>query len=41
MGEPDQDGLYPEGTINHKVMYQLNQLADRRRAFSTPENGRD
>lgn len=41
MGEPDQDGLYPEGTINHKVMNQLNQLADKRRAFSTPENGRD
>lgn len=39
MGEPDQDGFYPEGTINHKVMDRLNQLADKRREFSTPQNG--
>jgi len=41
MGKPDEGGLYPEGSVNYKVMDQLNQLADKRRAFTTPENGRD
>lgn len=39
IGKPDDDGVYPEGTINRKVMDQLNQLADKRREFSTPQNG--
>ena len=41
MGEPDEDGVYPEGSVNYKVMDQLNQLADKRREFTTPQNGRD
>lgn len=41
MGEPDEDGQYPEGTVNYKVTTQLDQLADKRREFSTSENGRD
>lgn len=41
MGEPDKDGQYSGDTINGKVMYQLNHLADKRREFATPENGQD
>jgi len=41
MGHPDKDGLYPEGTINRKVTDQLNQLADKRRAFSFTQNERN
>lgn len=41
IGKPDDDGVYPEGTINRKVTDQLNQLADKRRAFSTPQNGQN
>lgn len=41
MGEPDEDGNYPEETINYKVMERLNQLADKRRQFMISENGED
>ena len=40
VGEEQEDGTYPEGTVNHRIMSKLDQLADRRKAFSTPENGR-
>jgi len=41
MGKPDEQGNYPEDTINYKVIKQLNNFADNRRAFVTPENGRN
>jgi len=41
MGEPDEDGNYPEGTINYKVMERLNKLADKRREYMISENGED
>ncbi len=40
IGEEQDDGTFPEGTINHKVTSNLNQLADKRKAFSTPQDGR-
>lgn len=39
MGEADNDGRYPEGTINHQVMKELDQLADNRKAFAASQNG--
>ena len=39
MGEPDENGNYPEGTINHKVTAQLQKFAKSRKAFATPKNG--
>jgi predicted ATP-dependent protease len=41
MGEPDEDGNYPEGTINYKVMDRLNQFANKRREYMISENGED
>lgn len=40
IGDEQEDGTYPENTVNHKVTTSLRQLADKRKAFSTPENGR-
>ncbi|MGK7369185.1 MAG: hypothetical protein ACNS64_03130, partial [Candidatus Halalkalibacterium sp. M3_1C_030] len=40
VGKVQEDGSYPEGTVNHKIMSKLDQLAEKRKAFSTPENGR-
>lgn len=40
MGEADQDGNYPEGTVNHKVVEQLDQLAQNRKAFASTSNGK-
>ena len=43
-GEADQEGNYPENTINYAVQTNLKQLADRVQVFSQPEkaaqNGR-
>jgi lon-related putative ATP-dependent protease len=39
MGDPDENGNYPEGTINHKITTQLRKFAESRQAFSTPKNG--
>ncbi len=39
MGEPDENGFYPEGTINHKVTQQLKKFAESRQAFATAKNG--
>jgi len=41
MGEPDEEGNYPEGTINYKVMDRLNQFANKRREYMISENGED
>lgn len=39
MGEAGKDGRYPEGTINHQVMRELDRLADNRKAFAASQNG--
>lgn len=41
MGEAGKDGSYPEGTINHKVIGQLDRLADNRKAFAATQNGQN
>lgn len=40
VGQEQEDGSFPEGTVNYKIMSKLDQLAEKRKAFSTPENGR-
>lgn len=40
VGKEKKDGSFPKGTINHKVTSNLRQLADKRKAFATAENGR-
>ncbi len=40
-GEENEDGSFPEGTINYKITSKLNRLAERRKAFATPQNGRE
>ncbi|MDR9365896.1 MAG: AAA family ATPase [Balneolaceae bacterium] len=40
VGLEQEDGTFPEDTLNHKVTLNLKQLADKRKAFATPENGR-
>ncbi|MGC9468996.1 MAG: Lon protease family protein [Anaerolineae bacterium] len=32
-GEPDSEGNYPEGTVNHKVEQRLAEMAEKRQAF--------
>lgn len=39
MGEADESGNYPEGTINYKVTQQLDRLAQNRKAFKSSDNG--
>lgn len=39
MGEADDDDNYPKGTINYRIMQQLDQLADKRKAFVAMEDG--
>lgn len=41
MGEADSEGNYPEGSVNYRVIQQLNDLADKRMKFSTQENGQE
>lgn len=38
MGEPDEVGNYPEGTVNHKITQKLDQMAEKRKAFAKSEN---
>lgn len=40
MGEPDDEGNYPEGTVNYRITRELSQLAKQRKAFATMENGK-
>lgn len=37
MGEPDEEGRYPEGTVNRKVTSALERLAKRRQEFIANE----
>lgn len=41
MGEADEKGNYPEGTVNRQIIEKLNQLADNRKAFAASQNGRN
>ncbi|MDX1642057.1 MAG: AAA family ATPase, partial [Balneolaceae bacterium] len=40
IGEELEDGTFSEGTVNYKVTNNLSQLASKRKAFATPEDGR-
>lgn len=40
VGEEQEDGTFPKNTVNYKVTSNLKQLADKRKAFATPENGK-
>lgn len=35
-GEKDEEGHYPEGTINHKVVARLEEMAETQREFNRP-----
>ncbi|HSM56355.1 MAG TPA: ATP-binding protein [Candidatus Sulfomarinibacteraceae bacterium] len=35
-GEPDEDGNYPEGTINYRIVQRLDAMAEKLRKFSAP-----
>jgi predicted ATP-dependent protease len=37
-GEPGEDGGYPEGSLNQRVVERLEQLAADAKAFSTPQS---
>jgi lon-related putative ATP-dependent protease len=39
VGELQEDGTYPEGSVNAKIMENLQQLAEKRKSFTTPQNG--
>ncbi|NBB76869.1 MAG: AAA family ATPase, partial [Bacteroidetes bacterium] len=39
VGELQEDGTYPENSVNAKIMENLQQLAEKRKSFSTPQNG--
>lgn len=41
MGEKQEDGSYPGGTVNHMVTSELDQLAEKRKAFASSQNGRN
>ena len=36
-GEPDEQGDYPEGSVNHRVKTRLAELAEKRQKFGAPE----
>ena len=40
-GRRGDDGSYPDGTINRRVVDRLREYADARRAFAIPERDRD
>jgi len=41
MGEPDEDGRYPEGTVNRRVKDRLREMAHRWSAFAREREGGD
>ncbi|MDZ7690948.1 MAG: hypothetical protein U5K69_07385 [Balneolaceae bacterium] len=41
MGEADEEGNYPEGTINYKVVKKLDKLASDRKSFVSSKNGKE
>jgi predicted ATP-dependent protease len=40
-GEPDEQGDYPEGSVNHLVERRLAELVEKRQAFSAAAKGGD
>jgi predicted ATP-dependent protease len=40
-GEKDEEGHYPEGTINHKVVARLEEMAETQREFNRPPEDRN
>lgn len=40
MGEKDEKGIYPEGTVNAHIVDRLNSMADKRKTFIT-SNGKN
>jgi lon-related putative ATP-dependent protease len=40
-GEPDEDGVYPEGTINRMIVERLEEVARAAKEFGTPARDRD
>jgi lon-related putative ATP-dependent protease len=41
MGQPAEDGTYPEGTINRIITDKLNQFAENRKSFAKSEDGQE
>lgn len=41
MGYKDEHGNYPQGTISHKIMQVLDQMAETRRSFGFAHDGND
>lgn len=41
MGEKDETGHYPKGTVNFQIMQVLDQMAKTRKTFITDHNGSD
>jgi predicted ATP-dependent protease len=39
-GEPDEEGNYPEGTVNGLVQKRLAELAEKRQAFGKADEGK-
>jgi predicted ATP-dependent protease len=39
MGEPDEDGVYPDGTVNRRVKDRLDAFAERWRELGDGEAG--
>lgn len=40
-GERDENGRYPEGTVNHRIVARLEAMADRRIALAKSMGGKD
>jgi hypothetical protein len=35
-GKQDEDGAYPEGSANHRVLKKLQEYSDRQKKFGSP-----
>ncbi|HEX5606799.1 MAG TPA: hypothetical protein VFY96_09810 [Candidatus Binatia bacterium] len=35
-GKQDEDGAYPEGSVNHRVLKKLQEYSDRQKKFGSP-----
>ena len=41
VGKVQDDGSFPEDTVNHIIMSKLDQLANKRKAFASSQNGQE
>lgn len=41
MGTTDKEGRYPDDSVNYKITQQLDQLAEKRKAFAAKSNGQE